>query len=82
VPYDKSLAGTADEVRFGLPSEYAASVVEGVADVPAEITVAAHGRIGSSAFVFRRLAALLALLLEEGVPEADAALWAAWDAMR
>jgi hypothetical protein len=77
--YSESLAGAADEIRFGLLPEYEASIREGVAACPAAITLAGHGALGSSAFVFRRLAALLATLLCDGVPSHDQALWEAWD---
>jgi hypothetical protein len=79
--YRESLAGLADEVRFGLPLEYEAAVREGVSASPVEVVLAAHAQAGSSVAVFRRLAAFLAVLLEEGVPSGDEALWAVWDAV-
>jgi hypothetical protein len=73
-----SLAGDADEIRFGLPDAYRRAVLTGLR-FPIELVVAAHGRTGSSAYVFRRVAALLSELLAKGVPETDDDLWSLWD---
>ena len=78
--YEESLAGTADEVRFGLLPEYEGPIREALASRPVAITLAAHGAQGSSASVFKRLAGSLATLVRDGVPADDHALWAAWDA--
>jgi hypothetical protein len=75
--YEESLAGAADQVRFGLPSEYAAAVSDALT-TPVEVTIAAHGLVGSSPAVFSRVAAFLALLLRDGVPEDDEDLWSGW----
>lgn len=65
----ESLAAGVDEVKVGLPGEYAAAVMEGLAakdSIPSgvlEISHAAHGLVGSNAIVFKRVASLLFELL-------------------
>ncbi|HEX4519553.1 MAG TPA: hypothetical protein VH063_08250 [Gaiellaceae bacterium] len=76
-PWSRSLAGTADEVEFGLPDEYSGAAREGLGE-GVELTVAAYARIGSSQQVFRRLAGCLTDLIPK-IPSDDEALWAAWD---
>lgn len=76
--YQGSLAGASDEVAFGLPAEYRQAVGQGLRS-PVALTVAAHGQVGSSAYVFRRLASLLSALISDGVPATDPDLWLLWD---
>jgi hypothetical protein len=78
-PYVDSPAGAADVVEFGLPEDYAVAVgrgVDGAGEV--EVTLAAHGRAGSSPVVFARVGRLLAVFLRDGVPADDADVWRAW----
>jgi hypothetical protein len=66
------LASQTDEVRAGLPAEYVAGVLNGIALAKGElgqisagkllINCAAHGRIGSSKAAFKHLAAILVKL--------------------
>jgi len=75
--YPESLAGHSDVVEFGLPQEY----LDALAAVRGElvVTVAAHGRVGSSIVVFRRLASVLIDFLTNGIPVQDVEVWRAWD---
>jgi hypothetical protein len=75
--YPQSLTGRSDDVEFGLPQEY----LDAVEAVRGElvVTVAAHGRVGSSTVVFRRLASVLIDFLTNGIPVQDAEVWRAWD---
>jgi hypothetical protein len=75
--YRDSLAGSADNVRWGLPVEYQAAVLDALTQQPRPVMVgtAAHGAIGSSSSVFRGLAVLLARLLATGVPDNDVEVW-------
>ena len=75
-PFELNLAGSGDDIQFGLPDEYRHAVTTGLHS-PIEIVVAAHGRVGSSDLVFRRLVARLSELLARGVPESDVDLWGA-----
>ncbi len=63
--FPQSLAGTADQVSFGLLNEYwpAIASATSVSNFPITVRVAAHAQIGSSPIVFRRLANLLAPLV-------------------
>jgi hypothetical protein len=70
--FDAALAGAIDEVRFGLPREYAEGVLDGAAAAGAihvlgsgvlRFRCAAHGKVGSSSNHFRRLAMLVVQLL-------------------
>jgi hypothetical protein len=71
-PFADSLASKSDEVRVGLPSEYARAVVAGVDAAKIElntltaarlsINCAAHGAIGSCEVVYKHLAAILVKL--------------------
>jgi len=72
----KTLAGSIDQVRLGLPLEYAESVLQGAASVGSlsllgsgtlSFDCAAHGEIGSSSHVFERLAALVVQLIQLNV---------------
>ena len=75
--YRGSLAGAADVVEFGLPEEYQVAVGRGVAGA-VQVTLAAHGQVGSSPVVFARVGRLLAMFLHDGVPAEDAGVWRAW----
>lgn len=76
-PYPQSLAGGTDRVEFGLPKEY----IPAIADLAGQlvVTVAAHGQVGSSLLVFRRLASVLLGFLIDGVPDSEDDVWRAWD---
>jgi hypothetical protein len=76
--YESSLAGDSDDVEFGLPNEYKPAVAAGL-HRRVEIVIAAHGRVGSSESVFRRLAATLSDLLDSDDVPTEADLWASWD---
>lgn len=80
--YRQSLARSADEVYWGLPEEYRASVAEVLAEQPTPLTVtqAAHGLIGSSILVFRCLASMLAQVARGGTPVDDVDIWHLFDA--
>jgi hypothetical protein len=82
VAYPDSLAGAADDVRWGLPAEYRRAVAEAVAGLaePLRITDAAHGLAGSSPYVFRVLTGLLGRMLATGVPVDDDEIWRLHDA--
>jgi hypothetical protein len=80
--YPDALAGRADSVAFGLPCEYRAAVGDVLRETgyPVEVTVAAHGSLGSSRTAFRRVAGFLVALLGldlAAVP--DETIWRAWD---
>jgi hypothetical protein len=76
VPYAESIASTLDDVKIGLPQEYAGYIMEGIRetagrlkDVPAgtlTVNCAAHGQIGSCGFIFEKLGAMLVRLLVSG----------------
>jgi hypothetical protein len=71
--FSNNLAGLRDEVRVGLPAEYAEAVFDGVALAKGElgslasgsllINRAAHGAVGSCDIVFKHLSAALIKLL-------------------
>jgi hypothetical protein len=70
--FDSSLAGSIDEVRFGLPREYSEAVQDGVTSARANLLLgsgllrfdcAAHGKVGSSPNLFRLLAKVIVRLL-------------------
>ncbi len=67
---DWSLASAIDDVRAGLPAEYAGGVLAGLIEGPAalgagilRLDCAAHGAVGSSGDIFKQLAALLVDIL-------------------
>jgi len=74
-----NIAGKGDEVRVGLPAEYAQAVLAGVNLVQGElntlsagkltINFAAHGAIGSCEAVYKHLAAILIKLFNAGGAE-------------
>lgn len=74
-----SLAGSFDDVRVGLPEEYAGEVLGTLASLerlPAgvlEIHECAHGAVGSSRVLFARLAKLIAALADTRVDLSDGA---------
>ena len=70
--YKASLAGKMDDVYVGLPEEYANSVFEGIIESKVindlgggnlRITQSAHGRIGSSPWLFKKLGNILPVVL-------------------
>jgi len=73
VPFAPSLALKADEVRSGIPDEYAGAVFAGIeraADatgIPVRFSLrfrwAAHGLMGSSSLIFERVSGLIVQLL-------------------
>jgi hypothetical protein len=72
-----SLAGSVDEVRWGLPLEYERPVLEELVALPrpVDVTHAAHGLAGSSEMVFRALTRLLCQILTAGLPTDDLEVW-------
>ena len=76
-PYSGSLAGTADEVTWGLPADYRQALGPWTDRV--RFTIAAHGMVGSSDLVFAHLAAVLTDALEMGGwSDEPATIWAAF----
>jgi hypothetical protein len=79
--FNDSLAGVSDDVRFGLPIEYRQSVMDGLARVlgsrGCQVTVAAHGLVGSSPIAFGQVAGLLGRPLFDPLlcDAADEELW-------
>jgi hypothetical protein len=79
VPFPASLAGPPDEVKIGLPNEYADAVISGVAKVAEMVGAptnrklrfgwAAHGLVGSSQWVFEKASGIVLQLLM--LPSAD-----------
>ncbi len=74
-PVDWSLASHIDDVRVGLPRQYAESVFDGAAGTHEirglgsgvlRFDRAAHGRVGSASIVFRQIAGSLVRLLAAG----------------
>lgn len=85
LPMLESLAAMPDDVRIGLPNEYANAVVSGVERVvnagwrfEGELTFrwAAHAAVGSSSAFFAELAALVAGLLAKRSPPSEDELYA------
>lgn len=81
--WSSALAGKIDDVRAGLPGEYAAEVLEGLTSgVPDDaprgtlaVVEAAHGLVGSSNNLFRRIAAAcVRVLLQAEAPDDDEAV--------
>jgi hypothetical protein len=80
-PYPSALASKVDQVKIGLPSEYATAVAEGAMRVvelgggPVNASLrfrwAAHGVVGSSRAIFRRASEILVRLLVLPVGAAD-----------
>jgi hypothetical protein len=81
--FKDSLASKLDDVRVGLPLDYAESVMAGVSKTRQEATIfpaaeiqfkrAAHGRAGSDPVIFRRLSRLLTrLMILEKLPVTEA----------
>ncbi len=71
-PYPESLAGLSDDVSFGLPAEFLAEIRLASSELLADryglsIEIAAHGRVGSSPYVFGALARFLISMLQEPV---------------
>lgn len=74
-----NLAMKGDEVRVGLPAEYAQAVLAGVSLAKGDLNVlaagrlsincAAHSAIGSCAAVYKHLAAILVKLLNSAIVE-------------
>ena len=75
--YRGSLAGRADTVVMGLPGEYRSVVLGALADGVQAVMVsrAAHGEVGSSAYVFAGLTRFLARVLAGGLPTDDQEVW-------
>ena len=75
--FRESLAGGSDRVTWGLAADYESAVREVLANQPEGVLVtqAAHGEVGSSVWVFERLALLLSRVLMTGVPSDDAEVW-------
>ena len=79
--FPASLAGTADVVEFGLPTEFERVVLD-EARSRIVVTVAAHGLVGSSPLVFGGLTRMLLWVLEHGIPTTDEETCAAWNAAK
>jgi hypothetical protein len=75
--YKDALASRSDDVRWGLPAEYDAAVQSmlEVRPQPVRVSTAAHGAIGSSEYVFQRVALLLCRVLAGGLPTEDSEVW-------
>jgi hypothetical protein len=80
--FEDSIAVRPEEVRVGLPEEYAPSVVEGILEAERQtpnlvsgrllIHCAAHGIVGSSRWLFARLARTLTKILTlESMPSSE-----------
>src|SRR5215475_4573286 len=69
-----SLASAADDVRWGLEPEYEVAILDALESQPQGVLVsqAAQGAIGSSPYVFARLARFLGRILATDVPDEDA----------
>ena len=70
-----SLTGLCDEVNWGLLDEYRAALLQGSG---VEVTIAAHGLVGSSMRAFERVGRMLTELLSSHHDEDDA--WRLWHA--
>lgn len=79
--FKRALTGRADDVRWGLPKEYAAAILASLADAaqPVSVSKAAHGMVGSSERAFVAVALLLSQLLALGMPVDDVDVWTLWD---
>jgi hypothetical protein len=73
-----SLAGICDEVKWGLPDEFRSALLNAIGS-GIEVTVAAHGLIGSSIRAFERVGRMLNELLQSHHDEHD--VWAMWRAV-
>jgi hypothetical protein len=76
----RSLQG-ADDVRWGSQPEFEVAILDALQSQPQGVLVsqAAHGAIGSSPYVFARLARFLGRILATGVPAEDAEVWRLFD---
>jgi hypothetical protein len=76
-----SLASRADDVRWGLEPEYESAILDALESQPQGVLVstAAHGAIGSSPYVFARLATFLCRILSTDVPVEDSEVWRLFD---
>lgn len=72
-----SLAGICDQVYWALPAEYADAVLRAVGP-GIEVTIAAHGMVGSSVRAFERVGRMLSELLSSHHDNED--LWPLWRA--
>lgn len=75
--FREALAATADDVRWGLPSEYREAVLALLSDQPQPVTISrsAYGVVGSSVLAFRSVALLLCRVLASGLPRSDQDVW-------
>jgi hypothetical protein len=80
-PSQAALAGRADIVEFGFPTDFERVVLE-EARARIIITVAAHGLASSSPLVFRGLTRMLLWVLDHGIPTTDEQMWSAWDSAK
>lgn len=80
-PFKAALAARADDVRWGLPSEYEEAILTVLADTaqPVLVSKAAHGQVGSSELAFRAVALLLSRVLASGLPTLDDEAWKLFD---
>jgi hypothetical protein len=79
-PYVDSLARQLDDVEFGLPQEYLEGASRGLGS-GVVITIAAHGRIGSSSVAFERVGRFLSASLRDGLPARDADVLDLWGSL-
>jgi len=81
-PFEDSIAPSPEDARIGLPEEYAQAVVDGLSEAGGAssvlpsgrmiISCAAHGAIGSSRLLFKRLARALAqILIADRLPSSE-----------
>jgi hypothetical protein len=79
-----SLASRLDDVRWGSQPEFEIAILGALRSQPQGVLVsqAAHGAVGSSPYVFARLACFLGRILATGVPAEDAEVWRLFDQVR
>jgi hypothetical protein len=76
-----SLASGVDDVRWGSQPEFDVAILDALQSQPQCVLVsqAAHGAIGSSPYVFARLARFLGRILATDIPAEDAEVWRLFD---
>jgi hypothetical protein len=79
--FKESLAGSVEEIRWGLPREYEDAISEILSAQPVPVTVSksAYGQVSSSAHAFRTVALMLCRILGGGLPSADHDVWKLYD---
>lgn len=76
-----SLAGSLDKVYWGLEDEYRAAIEAALAEggQPVLVSRAAHGEVGSSAYVFAALTRFLCHVLASDLSTSDEEVWRIFD---